>query len=318
MSTAATLPAVQGAGVDAARPPEPKRHRRRAGVVQTLSAYTFLAPNLVLLGVFLFFPLVEAALLSFQRYSGFGDGTWVGVGNYATLLSDASFWRALTNTVVFTVLTLLGSVGLGLALAVLLNAALPGRSVFRTIVYVPMVVSGVASGLIGVLMFDENTGVLDKGLNALGLPPIPWQSNGAAAMAAVILMTVWGRTGFNMVIYLAGLQGISPELHEAAELEGASAWQRFRSITFPLLGPSTFFLLIMNVIYSFQVFDVVFVLTGGGPGDATTMLTTYAYDTAFTTRAQGYAAAIGMVLLVLMLAFTAVQWRTNRTRDLSE
>jgi multiple sugar transport system permease protein len=137
-------------------------------------------------------------------------------------------------------------------------------------------------------------------------------------MAAVILMTVWGRTGFNMVIYLAGLQGISPDLHEAAELEGASAWQRFRSITFPLLGPSTFFLLIMNVIYSFQVFDLVFVLTGGGPGDATTMLTTYAYDTAFSTRAQGYAATIGMVLLVLMLGFTAVQWRTNRTRDLSE
>jgi ABC-type sugar transport system permease subunit len=285
--------------------------------VQTVSAYTFLAPNLALLGVFLLLPLVEAAVLSFQRYTGFGDGSWIGVGNYATLLSDASFWRALTNTVVFTVLTLLGSVGLGLALAVLLNAALPGRSVFRTVIYVPMVVSGVASGLVGVLMFDENTGVLDKGLNALGLPPIPWQSNGTAAMAAVILMTVWGRTGFNMVIYLAGLQGISPDLHEAAELEGASAWQRFRSITFPLLGPSTFFLLIMNVIYSFQVFDLVFVLTGGGPGDATTMLTTYAYDTAFSTRAQGYAAAIGMVLLVLMLGFTAVQWRTSRTRDVS-
>ena len=106
-------------------------------------------------------------------------------------------------------------------------------------------------------------------------------------MIAVILMTVWGRTGFNMVIYLAGLQGISPELYEAAELEGASAWQRFRSITLPLLGPSTFFLLIMNVIYSFQVFDLVFVLTGGGPGNATTMLTTYAYANAFTTRAQG-------------------------------
>jgi multiple sugar transport system permease protein len=317
VSSAATLPAATGAGVGAARPPERGR-RRRAGIRQTLSAYTFLAPNLVLLGVFLFLPLVEAAVLSLQRYTGFGAGTWVGVGNYAQLLSDAAFWRALGNTVVFTALTLLGSVGLGLALAVLLNSALPGRSVFRTIVYVPMVVSGVASGLIGVLMFDENTGVFDKGLNALGLPPIPWQSNGAAAMAAVILMTVWGRTGFNMVIYLAGLQGISPDLHEAAELEGASAWQRFRSITFPLLGPSTFFLLIMNVIYSFQVFDVVFVLTGGGPGDATTMLTTYAYDTAFTTRAQGYAAAIGMVLLVLMLAFTAVQWRTNRSRDLSE
>jgi multiple sugar transport system permease protein len=315
VSGSATVPAA--AGLAAAKAPRPPGRSRRRGVVETLTGWSFAAPNLVLLGVFLLWPLVAAFVLSFQHYSGFGDASWIGLGNYVTLLSDAEFWRALVNTVVFTVLTLLGSVGLGLGLAVLLNTALPGRSVFRTIVYLPMVVSGVASGLIGVLLFDENTGVIDKGLNFLGLPPIPWQSNGGAAMAAVILMTIWGRTGFNMVIYLAGLQGISPELLESAELEGATAWQRFRAITFPLLGPSTFFLLIMNVIYSFQVFDVVFVLTGGGPGDATTMLTTYAYDTAFTTRAQGYAAAIGMVLLVLILAFTALQWRTSRTRDLA-
>ncbi|MDH2444660.1 sugar ABC transporter permease [Amnibacterium sp. CER49] len=316
MSESATAPAAAGLRA-AEQAPRPRPGTRRARTSEWLAGYSFAAPNLVLLGVFLFWPLLAAFVLSFQRFSGFGDPTWLGLGNYASLLSDAAFWRALLNTIVFTTLTLLGSVGLGLALAVLLNTSLPGRSVFRTIIYIPMVVSGVASGLIGVLMFDENTGVIDKGLNFLGLPPVPWQSDGAAAMAAVILMTVWGRTGFNMVIYLAGLQGISPDLHESAQIEGASAWQRFRSITFPLLGPSTFFLLIMNVIYSFQVFDIVFVLTGGGPGNATEMLTTYAYQTAFTTRAQGYAAAIGMVLLVLILAFTGVQWRTNRTRDLA-
>ncbi|RIX28750.1 carbohydrate ABC transporter permease [Amnibacterium setariae] len=300
------------------RPPAPRgSSRRRARLRETLTGYAFVGPNLVLLGLFLLYPLVLAAVLSFSRYTGFGSPEWIGIGNYADLLSDAVFWRALINTTVFTVATLTLSLGLGLGLAVLLNKALPGRAVFRTIVYAPMVVSGVASGLIGVLMFDENTGVVDKALIAAGLPPIPWQSNGGAAMVAVILMTVWGRTGFNMVIYLAGLQGISEELYEAAELEGASAWQRFRSITVPLLGPSTFFLLIMNVIYSFQVFDLVFVLTGGGPGNATTMLTTYAYANAFTTRAQGYAAAIGMVLLVLMLGFAAVQWRLNRGRDVT-
>ncbi|MFD1720073.1 carbohydrate ABC transporter permease [Amnibacterium endophyticum] len=309
-----------GAVADAtARPPGSRpSSRRRARMRETLVGYSFAAPNLILLGVFLLYPLGLAAVLSFTRYSGFGAPEWIGIANYAELLSDATFWRALINTTFFTALTLLGSVGLGLAIAVLLNKALPGRALFRTIVYAPMVVSGVASGLIGVLMFDENTGVIDKGLIALGLPAIPFQSNGTAAMAAVILMTIWGRTGFNMVIYLAGLQGIGAELYEAAELEGAGPWQRFRSITFPLLGPSTFFLLIMNVIYSFQVFDLVFVLTGGGPGDATTMLTTYAYTNAFTTRAQGYAAAIGMVLLVLMLAFAAVQWRLNRGRDVTE
>ncbi|GAA2749507.1 carbohydrate ABC transporter permease [Amnibacterium kyonggiense] len=302
-----------------ARPPGSRRtSRRRARLSETLVGYSFAAPNLVLLGVFLLYPLGLAAVLSFSRYSGFGTPEWIGIGNYADLLSDAVFWRALANTTVFTIATLVLSLGLGLALAVLLDKPLPGRPVFRTIVYAPIVVSGVASGLIGVLIFDENTGVVDKALIAAGLPAVPWQSNGTAAMVAVILMTVWGRTGFNMVIYLAGLQGIGPELYEAAELEGAGAWQRFRSITFPLLGPSTFFLLIMNVIYSFQVFDLVFVLTGGGPGNATTMLTTFAYSEAFTTRMQGYAAAIGMVLLVLMLAFAGVQWRLNRGRDVTE
>ncbi|WP_375388085.1 carbohydrate ABC transporter permease [uncultured Amnibacterium sp.] len=301
-----------------ALPPESRRRsRRRARLTESLTGYSFALPNMLLLGVFLLYPLVLAAILSFSRYSGFGTPQWIGIGNYADLLSDAVFWESLANTTFFTVLTLVLAVGLGLAFAVLLNRALPGRAVFRTILYAPIVVSGVASGLIGVLMFDENTGVIDKGLIAVGLPGIPWQSNGTAAMLAVILMTVWGRTGFNMVIYLAGLQAIDPQLHEAAELEGASGWQRFRSITLPLLGPSTFFLLIMNVIYSFQVFDLVFVLTGGGPGNATTMLTTYAYQNAFTTRMQGYAAAIGMVLLVLMIAFAAVQWRLNRGRDVT-
>ena len=310
--------AVAGRALSPAPRPERARSRRRAGVAETLTGYSFALPNLILLGLFLFWPLISAAILSFQKYGGFGQPSWVGLGNYVTLVTDPTFWRALGNTTVFTVLTVVGSIGGGLALAVLLNRGLPGRSVFRTIIYLPMVVSGVASGLIGVLMFDENTGVVDKLLALVGVPPVAWQSNGTAAMAAVILMTVWGRAGFTMVIYLAGLQGISPELHESAEIEGANAWQRFRSITFPLLGPSTFFLLIMNVIYSFQVFDLIFVLTGGGPGNATTMLTTYAYNSAFITKAQGLGAAIGMVLLVLMLGFAAVQWRTNPNRDLSE
>ncbi len=121
-----------------------------------------------------------------------------------------------------------------------------------------------------------------------------------------------------MLIYLAGLQGVSPEVYEAARLDGANGWQRFRYMTIPMVGPSTFFLLIMNVIYSFQVFDIVFVLTGGGPQNATSVLVTYAYDTGFVVRDQGYAAAIGMILLLIMLVFTLVQWRINKSRDLAE
>ena len=145
---------------------------------------------------------------------------------------------------------------------------------------------------------------------------MPWQSNGPAAFVSVVLITLWIRVGFNMIIYLAGLQAVPNELYEASQTEGATGWQRFRHITLPLLGPSSFFLLIMNVIYSFQVFDTIYVLTNGGPGSATEVLGTYAYKTAFgPARDQGYGAALGVVIFLLTLAFTIVQWRNSRTRD---
>ena len=274
-----------------------------------------LTPNLLLLGVFVFVPLVGAAVISFQRTDGFGSGTFAGLANYTRLASDGLFWRSLVNTTAFTVLVTPLSMALGLGAAVLLNSVLPARGVFRSVLVLPMAISGVATALLGVLVFDENSGVLDKLLAAVGLPAVSWQSGSGAAFSSVVLVTLWWRVGFNMLIYLAGLQGIGPELYEAAVLDGAGRWQQFRQLTVPLLGASTFFLLILNVIYSFQVFDIVFVLTGGGPRNATSVLVTYAYDTGFDVRDQGYAAAIGMVLLVLTTAFTLVQWRTSRGRD---
>jgi multiple sugar transport system permease protein len=291
------------------------RRRRMPRVLESLTGYAFLAPNLILLGVFLILPLVWALVLSFQNSNGFGTPQWTGLGNYVRLFTDPVFWRSLGNTSLFTAVTVVGSMAIGLGLAVLMNTVLPARPLFRTIIYLPMVISGVATGLVGVLIFDENTGILDKLLRLVGLTGVPWQSNGMGAMAAVVIATLWTRVGFTMVIYLAGLQGIEPELYEAADLEGATGWQRFRFITFPLLGSSTFFLMIMNVIYSFQVFDIVFVLTGGGPGYSTSMLVTYAYQQAFTTQEQGYAAAIGIVILLIMLVFTALQWRSNSSKD---
>jgi len=282
------------------------------------AAYLLLSPNLLLLGLFVFVPLVGAAVISLQRTDGFGGGTFAGLANYAKLFGDPLFWRSLVNTTAFTVLVTPLSMALGLGAAVLLNTVLPARPVFRSVLILPMAISGVATALLGVLVFDENTGLLDLLLRTVGLPAVPWQSGSAAAFASVVLVTLWWRVGFNMLIYLAGLQGIGPDLYEAATLDGANRWQQFRHLTFPLLGASTFFLLIINVIFSFQVFDIVFVLTGGGPRNATSVLVTYAYDTGFEVRDQGYAAAIGMVLLVLTMAFTLLQWRTNRSRDVVE
>ncbi|MEO5832562.1 MAG: sugar ABC transporter permease [Nakamurella sp.] len=299
-------------------PPHPggSPRRRRGQRGESLAAYAFLAPNFALLAIFVLIPLVWALTISLQRTNGFGDGDFIGLANYGRLLSDPLFWRSTVNTVAFTVIVTPLSMALGLGIAVLFNSVLPARGVFRSILILPMAISGVATALIGVLIFDENTGLLDKMLRAVGLPDVSWQSGGAAAFASVILVTLWWRVGFNMLIYLAGLQAISPDLYEAAKLDGANGWQRFRNVTVPMVGPSSFFLLILNVIYSFQVFDIIFVMTGGGPQNATSVLVTYAYDNGFVTRDQGYAAAIGMVLLLFTLIFTAVQWRTSRNRDL--
>lgn len=266
--------------------------------------------------VFLFAPIVWAMQLSLQETIGFGDPEWVGLDNYVRLLTDPVFWQSFGNTIIYTILTVPLQMAGGLGLAVLLNSVLPARGVFRTMIVLPMVISGVASAMIAVIIFYQSNGIINKVLVELGLAPVEWQSAGAPAMASVVITAIWLRLGFNMIIYLAGLQGVSPELYEAARIDGASRWQQFRAITVPLVGPSTFFLLIMNIIASFQVFDLIFVMTGGGPGYSTSVLGTYAYRNAFQIREQGYGAAIGVVLLVVTLLLTYIQWRTSRTRDL--
>ena len=298
----------------------PRRPGRRNSktVREALAGWLFLTPNMLLLCLFVLVPLVWTVVISFQETNGFGVGEYVGVANYERLLSDPLFWRSTANTLLFTIIVTPLSMVLGLGAAVLFNSILPARGVFRSILIIPMAISGVATALIGVLVFNENNGILDNLIRFIGLPSVNWQSGGFAAFVSVVLVTLWWRVGFNMLIYLAGLQSIGPELYEAAELDGAGFWVRFRNVTVPLLGPSSFFLLILNVIYSFQVFDIVFVMTGGGPQNATSVLVTYAYDTGFVTRDQGYAAAIGVVLLLVTFIFTAVRWRTSRSRDLVE
>ena len=298
----------------AAAPSNLTRRRRRSW---DRSAPAFVGPSLVLAAAFLLLPMALAFVYSFAKIAALsGKVSWIGFANYTTMFTDPTFYRSLVNTAVFTVLTVPLGLAIGLALAVLFNSVLPARKLFRTIVYLPLVISGVAVGLIGTFMYNETVGVLDKILVLIGLPSVSWQSNGPAAFLSIVLITLWIRVGFNMIIYLAGLQSVPVELHESAQVEGANTWQRFRWITLPLLGPSTFFLLVMNVIYSFQVFDTVYVLTNGGPGSATEVLGTYAYKTAFgATRDQGYGAAIGVVIFFLTLAFTIFQWRYNRTRD---
>ncbi|WP_420362949.1 sugar ABC transporter permease [Curtobacterium aetherium] len=307
-------------GATASAEPLPSR-RRPAGRFRASSgaaASAFLVPNVVLIVVFTLLPLVYAAVISLQDLDSLGGSSWAGLGNYARLVTDPVFWQSVANTGVFTLFTVPVGMAIGLGVAVLLNGVLPGRAVFRTIIFLPLVVSGVATGVLGAWMFDQNNGFVDDLLTALGLPAVQWQSNGGWAMTAVVLMTLWQRIGFDMLIYLAGLQGVDPAVQEAASTDGATGWQRFRLITFPLLGPSTFFLLVMNLIYSFQVFDTVWAMTRGGPGYGTTTVVSYAYRVAFDEHGPqllGYGAAVGIVVYLVTLLITGLQWRFSAGRD---
>lgn len=296
--------------------PPPRRPARRRG--QTGTALAFLLPNMALTTVFILVPLVLAVVISFQKLGSIGGAEYAGVNNFLDLLVDPVFWTSMLNTLIFTIATVPVGMALGLGIAALLNGVLPGRAIYRSIIFLPLVISGVSTGALGQWMFDQYNGFVNKFLVGIGLVGPAWQSSGGWAMTSIILVTLWQRVGFDMLIYLAGLQGVDPQLTEAATVDGASAWQRFRLIVFPLLGPSTFFLLIMNVIYSFQVFDTVWAMTRGGPGFSTTTVVTYAYRAAFDDHGPqqlGYGAAIGVVVFLLTLLVTAAQWRWGRDRN---
>ncbi|NUP01729.1 MAG: sugar ABC transporter permease [Nonomuraea sp.] len=286
------------------------RRRREAA-----AGLLFAGPAIVIFAVFMFWPLVKVLWISFQKTSGFGISKWIGLRNYQDILADPVFWRALLNTALYTAISVPLCLVAGLAAALLLNPAMPGRGLLRAIFYLPAVISGVSSAIIATWMFNEDLGVVNKVLGLAGLGPVHWQSEGLPALLSLVSVSLWIGLGFNMVVYLAALQGIPRTVYEAARCDGAGRWQTLRSITFPSLGPTTFFLIVIGVINSFQVFDIVYVMTGGGPGNSTTMLVTYAYSTGFEQRQQGYASAIGVVLYLIVLVMTVLQWRINRRRD---
>ena len=293
------------------RPPRP--HWRKQVV-----PYAFLLPSAVLFLLFGLIPIGAAVVFSTLTGSVTVSPQFVGVDNYTRLFTDPLFWESLRNTAVFTVGTVPVAMGLGLFLATLLNRPLPGRVVFRTLLFAPMVASGVGVAVIMSWIFNGDYGVINNGLEAVGVPRVPWLTSTSWAMPTVILAVLWSRVGFCMVLYLAALQNVPESLMEAAQLDGANPWQRFRNVTWPLLAPTTFFLLIVNVVFSLQVFDLLFVLTGGGPGFATTVLIQFVYRAAFAQGDMGYASAGGVVLALILVIFTLLRFRVGRrTEDIA-
>jgi len=288
---------------------------RRGALGTRLAPYLFVSPGLLLFLVFSFVPIVAAVVLSFQDVAVFGQGTWVGGGNYRQMVGGPLFWTSIQNTAVFTVGTVPTSMALGLLLAVLLDRAMPARAAIRALFFLPMIAAGVIVAVIMAWIFNGDYGVVDNLLAALGLPRVPWLTSPQVAMITFVLAVVWTRIGFCMMIYLGALQAVPSELLEATTVDGAGRWRRFRSLIWPLLRPTTFVLLVVNVVFSLQVFDIVYVLTGGGPGFATTVLIQYIFRTAFTNGEMGYASAIGVIFAVILLGFTALQWRANKRAE---
>lgn len=293
--------------------------RRRPGLLRRMykerSAYAFLAPGLILFSIFTVFALLFAFYLTFHQWSIIEpDKPFIGLENYATLASDESFHRAVINTFYFTGASVPLSMAIGLLIAVLLNQAIRMRGLFRAVFFLPQVTPFVVVAIVWKWLYNGDYGLVNYYLLELGIirEPLLWLSDQNLAMPAVIIMSVWAGVGFSMVIYLAGLQGVPEELHEAAKVDGANAVQRFFRITIPQLAPTTLFLLVMGIISSLQVFTQIFIMTRGGPVERTTTMVYYIYQSAFKFFDMGYASTLAFALFVMTLIFTIIQLRLYR------
>jgi multiple sugar transport system permease protein len=283
--------------------------RRRSDAI---SGWLMITPSVVLIGVFGLIPVIWSFVLSFQRNDLQTPGQWVGLDNYRQLAHDPVFADSVRHTLVYTALFVPITLVLSLLAAAALNRRIRGITVYRLAVFIPVVTSTVATGVIFTWLLDPDFGLVDGTLAKLGLPTFGFFSSPTGALYAVVGMTVWGWVGFGALIFLAGLQGIPPELIEAAQIDGCSKMSAFWRVQVPLLRPVTGFLLVWLTINSLQLFDEVYVTTKGGPLHATTVVVYYLYQQAFQFFHAGYAAAIAAVLFVVIALVTVVQLRLTR------
>ncbi len=281
--------------------------------------YFFLAPNFAGFLIFTAFPVIASLALSFFRWDLLSPPVYIGGQQFRELLlDDPQFRRVLLNTLLFTFGTVPVRVALSLLLALALNQGLAGTTGYRVVYFLPVITSLVAAALVFQWVFNGNFGILNSFLwmlrDVTGLPiqPPDWLNSTRWAMPAVMILNLWKNVGFTMVIYLAGLQAIPAELYEAAEVDGAGAWAKFRNVTLPMVSPTTFFVLIMSLIWAFQVFEEAFIMTKGGPAFATTTMVYYIYLNAFRWFRMGKAAALAWLLFAVIFVFTFLQVRWQR------
>jgi ABC-type sugar transport system permease subunit len=275
-----------------------------------LIGYTFLLPGIVSLILFMAGPIIYSFILSFFSFNIFSSPVFVDLENYIRLLFDPNshFWEFLNHTIFFLFSIPIG-LALSLFLALLVNVKLRGISLFRTIYFLPVIASMITVALLWEFILDKDFGLLNMFLELLGFSKIDWFGNSLAAKIGISLMLIWKSAGYNMLIYLAAMQGIPEQYYEAMQIDGANRWQRFKNVTFPLLAPAHFFLLITSVIGTFQLFGPIYVMTKGGPVTGTWTLIFEVYWKAYQEFEMGYAAAVSWMLFLLMLVITLVQWK---------
>ncbi len=297
--------------LETARPVRSRPRRRRV----RLAPWGFLLPSGVIIVGFVIYPMIRALYTSFTDSSIIGSFHWIGIANYVELIGDPAVLNAIGNTLFYALITVPVSVILALWLAVLLNRrGLPGRTFFRAIIFFPFVVSFAIISIAWAFMLDPQVGIIISWLNAIGIPTGNGIRDPNLAIYAVMLVGIWRNVGFFMVMFLAGLQSVPADIQEAAQIDGASPWQRFRLITLPLIANTSMFVVIIATIFSFQAFDHIYVLTAGGPYFKTESLVMLVYRMGFQDYRMGYASAISWVLVLLVLVISLVQMLYFRNR----
>jgi multiple sugar transport system permease protein len=286
---------------------KPPRKRYRKSEVR--AGFWFLFPSAIHFLTFEFGMVILSAYMSLTQWDLFTPPDFIGIKNYVELLDDRLFWISLRNTVYWVVLVFPASIALPLALALAVNTKIRGITIFRTAYFLPVVASMVAVAVIFRWLYNPDFGLLNWFLGLVGIDPVDWLQNRATVMPALAAMSVWKGLGWNMTLFLAGLQAIPFHLYEAARIDGARKWSQFWHITWPLLSPTTFFVSVMTVIGSFQVFDAIYLMTGGGPGRTTTVYGYYLWVQGFREFHMGYAAAMAWFLFAVIAVLTYAQFR---------
>ena len=281
-------------------------------------AYLFILPILLVFGVFRIYPSLQTLLYSFFDINLVARTLKpVGLRNFLLLAHDGTFLRAISNTVIFTLYIVVVSTAIGLVLASMFTSRMRGSSVFKAVYFAPFITSTVAAAVVWTFLYNPRFGLFNAILQLVGLPTRGWISSSKDALTSIIIFSIWKTVGYNMVIFIAGLQNIPDSFHEAAIIDGAGGIRRFFTISIPLVAPTTVFVVMYNTILALKVFDQVFVLTAGGPAESTTVVVLQIYKQAFENYRFGYASSMAFVLFVIIIMATVAQYRLSRRWEVS-